>query len=473
MTEATPKGGAEPASVGGDRRPWYRQPRWQLPVGGGLAAVVVAIVLVATLGSSSTPSANTAARHGVRSTGGSGGTSSTSSSGSSGNSSGASSPSSGSTGSSSGSSGSAGSGGSSGSSDSGGSSSSPAAGTSFAIPLPLGAADTQTPPGTLDGAGANSIEPFFAKVFYEYSQSNKALTVNFNPAGSSVGVSDIEADTVAFGDSEIPVSTPATGADGNILQIPVDLGGVAISYNLPGAPAGLQLDGSVLAGIFDGTYTTWQQVASAGVSGIPSSDLGLPVVPVHRSDSAGPSWDLDQYLIDTSPTWVSKIGTSTASKTWPEAKVGLAGDLNTGVASDIEQTTGAIGYVEYAYSLQGDFTDASVLNAAGSYVAPTTTTIANAGAQAASLSASNFDIVNGPGADTYPLANFSWTLIYQEQSNVDTGIELGRLFDWVVTTGQQYSTALGYASLPANVVSLAESTLEQLETTSGQPLFTS
>jgi phosphate transport system substrate-binding protein len=332
------------------------------------------------------------------------------------------------------------------------------------------ACDTQSPAFKLAGAGANSIQPFFTRVFYYYGQANKAVSVNYSPAGSSVGVSDIEQNTVNFGDSEIPIPAPASGTAGSILQVPMDLGGVALSYNLPGVAGGLKLDGPTLAGIYLGKITTWNDPAIAALN----PGMSLPstaVVAVHRADSSGPGYDLDQYLIDTAgSTWTGAAGTTPSTK-WPLPKIGVGEQLNTGVAGFVQQTPGAIGYVEYAYSLQAGFTNAAVKNAGGSFVKPSQSSIAAAGSQASSLSASNFNIVNGPGANTYPLANFSWALVYQKQTNTTLGIVLGKVLDWVTTTGQQQAAALGYPPLPANVVALAHQTLLRLQNSAGQALF--
>jgi len=331
--------------------------------------------------------------------------------------------------------------------------------------------DTKSPSLQVNGAGANSIQPFFTRVFYYYNQANHGVSVNYSPAGSSVGVSDIEQGTVNFGDSEIPIPAPATGTSGNILQVPVDLGGVALSYNLPGVNGGLKLDGPTLAGIFLGTIKTWNNPAIAALN--PGVNLpSTTIVPVHRADSSGPGYHLDQYLIDTGGSaWTSSKAGTTPSTKWPITTVGVGEQLNTGVAGYIQQTPGAIGYVEYAYALQASFTNAALKNQAGSFVTPSQSSIAAAGAQASGLSASNFNIVNGPGAGTYPLANFSWTLVYQKQSNTTLGVVLGKLLDWVTTTGQQQAAALGYSPLPANVVSLAHQTLLGLENSAGKPLF--
>lgn len=332
--------------------------------------------------------------------------------------------------------------------------------------------DTSTPSEQLTGAGANSIQPFYARAFYYFHQADHGITVNYSPVGSSVGVTDIQQGTVQFGQSEIPIPTPANGSGGAILQVPVDLGGVALSYNVPGINTGLHLDGPTVAGIYLGNITRWNDPAIANLN----PGVSLPsttIIPVHRADSSGPGYDLDQYLINTAgSTWTSKAG-GTPSTHWPNvSNAGVGQQLNTGVASYIQQNSGAIGYVEYAYALAGNFNDAALKNQSGAFVTPSRTSIGAAGSNAATLSASNFNIVNRPGAGTYPLANFSWALLYQKQTNSNVGISMGKLFDWVTTTGQQQAAPLGYAPLPANVVTLAHQTLLQLIGSNGQPLFT-
>jgi phosphate transport system substrate-binding protein len=334
---------------------------------------------------------------------------------------------------------------------------------------------TTTKAVTLNGAGANSIEPFFQRVFYDYNKLDPLTTVTYSPAGSSVGITDIEQNTVNFGDSEVPMAATdlAQETAGPILQIPVDLGGVAISYNIPGiGKQRLKLDGPTLARIFDGTITNWDDPAIAQASGI--TDLpDLRIVPVHRADSSGPGYDLDQYLIDTAPAWVSAIGTSTPSKTWPLAKVGVGEQLNTGVATYVSQTRGAIGYIEYAYAYESHFTNVALKNADGAFVVPTERSIALAGANATGLTPFNFNVVNEPGIGTYPLANFSWTLVYRQQPNLAEGIALGKLLYWVVTKGERAAAALGYAPLPANVQRLSILDIKRLENSAGKKIFAS
>ena len=332
------------------------------------------------------------------------------------------------------------------------------------------ACDAATPAVTLTGAGASSVSPLFTAAFYTYNRANNAVRVNYSPAGSGVGVTDIQQGTVQFGDSEIPMAVPASGSGGSILQAPVDLGGVAVSYNVPGAPAGLKLDGPTLAGMFLGTITAWNAPAIRALN--PGVRLpGLGVVPVHRADSSGPGYDLDQYLIDTGgPAWTAKAG-ATANTHWPVAGVGVGQQLNTGVAGYIGQTQGAVGYVEYAYALQGGLRTAALRNGAGVFVAPSEESIAAAGAAATGLSPADFNVVNAAGAGAYPLANFNWVLLYRRQADMHQGIALGKLFDWLTTAGQAAAGTLGYAPLPANAVALAHRTLSTLETAAGQPIF--
>lgn len=323
---------------------------------------------------------------------------------------------------------------------------------------------------SLAGAGANSINPFFEKVFYEYHLRDSKTTITYSPAGSSVGISDVQQGTVDFGDTEIPMSAKDLAkASRAVLQVPVDLGGVAISYNLPGIPSGLKLDGPTLAGIFDGTITNWDSPQIAQVTG-DGSLPNLAIVPVHRADSSGPGWDLDDYLIKTSPAWVALVG-SKASKTWPLPKVGIGEQLNSGVATYISQTQGAIGFVEYGYALEAKFTNAALLSKSGAFVKPSGVTIGLAGSYAKNLSSKDYSIIDEPGYRSYPLVNFSWTLLYERNPNQAKAIALGKLFDWIVTTGQQYGPSLGYAPLPANVVALATQTLLELQTPKGGPLF--
>jgi len=339
----------------------------------------------------------------------------------------------------------------------------------------LSANPTSSPSAALTGIGASSIEPFYGKVLYEYNKLNSGVTVNFTGSGSGPGVTAIEQDTANFGQSEVPMTAAQLAASkGPVLQVPVDLGGVAVSYHVSGVTGGLKLNGPVLADIYLRKITNWNDPAIAALN--PGTTLpNENIIPVFRSDTSGPGYDLDQYLIDTSTDWTGAIGATSPSTTWPTAgrATGDSGeDLNAGVANYIQETEGAIGYVEYSYALEANFTNAALLTKSNTYVTPSVSSIASAGATATSLSSTNFNIIWSAGSSAYPLANFSWALIYQKQSTTNTGIVLGKLFQWVTTSGQSYSSGLGYAPLPSIAANLAHSTLLGLQTASGSPIFT-
>jgi phosphate transport system substrate-binding protein len=332
---------------------------------------------------------------------------------------------------------------------------------------------TKTPPATLTAVGSSSIQPFYGRVFYQYNKLNSGVSVNYSPSGSGPGVTAVEQNTVSFGQSEIPMTAAQqAAAKGPVLQVPVDIGGVAVSYHVTGVKTGLKLNGPLLAKIYLRQITTWNDPAIAALN----PKLHLPsenIVPVFRSDTSGPGYDLDQYLIDTYPAWAT-AASGKAATAWPTAgrASGDSGEqLNSGVATYIKQTEGAIGYVEYAYASQAKFTNAALLSHSNTYVTPSIATIANAASQAKAVSASDFNIVWGPGKSTYPLANFSWAILYQQQPTTSTAIVLGKLFTWVSTTGQKYASALGYAPLPTSIATLDHHTLLKLQSSTGQPIF--
>lgn len=334
---------------------------------------------------------------------------------------------------------------------------------------------TATPAATLTAVGASSAQPFYGRVLYQYGLLNKKVSVSYAPTGSGPGVIAVEQNTASFGQSEIPMSAAQEAlAKGPVLQVPVDLGGVAVSYHLAGIKSGLKLTGPILAQIYLRQITKWNDAAIAALN----PKLKLPdenIVPVFRSDTSGPGYDLDQYLIDTSPTWATAIGVTKPSTTWPTAgrATGDSGEqLNSGVATYIKQTEGAIGYVEYAYASLAKFTNAALLSHSNTYVLPSTKTISNAASTASGLSATKFNIVWGPGKSTYPLANLSWAIFYQKQPTTSQAIVLGKLFTWITTTGQKYSSALGYAPLPSSVVKLGHQTLLEIQGATGQSIFT-
>ena len=278
----------------------------------------------------------------------------------------------------------------------------------------------------MTGIGASSIQPFYGKVLYEYNKLNPGVTVNFTGSGSGPGVTAIEQNTATFGQSEVPMTASQLAASkGPVLQVPVDLGGVAISYHVSGVSGGLKLDGPTLAQIYLRKITNWNDPAIAALN----PGVNLPnenIIPVFRSDTSGPGYDLDQYLIDTSSTWASAIGATSPSTTWPTAgrATGDSGeDLNAGVADTSRRPRGQSATSSTPTRLEANFTNAALLTKSNTYVTPSVSSIGAAGAtRATSLSSTNFNIIWSAGSQAYPLANFSWALMYQKQSTTNTGI---------------------------------------------------
>ena len=230
---------------------------------------------------------------------------------------------------------------------------------------PYVTADMKAPSATLTAAGSTFDQPFFTKAFYTYKGENSGVTINYASIGSGGGIEQFQANTVNFGASDVPM-TPATIAaakGGQVLQVPVDLGGEAISYNLPGVKSGLKLSPAVLAAIFLGKITTWNNSAikklNPGVS-LPSN----PITTVHRADGSGTTYIFTNYLATVSSTWASGPGKG-KTVSWPG---GLAGQGNAGVAGDIEQTPYSIGYVELNYAIVNHFTYAAIENSTGKFV---------------------------------------------------------------------------------------------------------
>jgi phosphate transport system substrate-binding protein len=336
--------------------------------------------------------------------------------------------------------------------------------------------DLSTPQADLNGAGSTFDQPFFTRAFYQYNQLNSNVTVTYASIGSGGGISQFQAQTVDFGATDVPMgaSDIAKAKGGTPLQIPVALGGVAIAYKLQGVQSGLKLTGDVLGKIFSGQITTWNDPAITALNpgvNLPSENITV----VHRSDGSGTTYIFTDYLSHVSPSWKGAVNPSKGKTVrWP---VGIGGKGNEGVAGNISPAQGkgiegAIGYVELAYALQNNFTYASIQNQAGSYVAPSLSSVAADAAQKADVSATDFSIVDQPGASSYPISGYSWVLVYKTQSDANKGTALVKMLDWLTHSGgQQQAQALEYVPLPANIQALARSTLQQVTDSSGKTLL--
>jgi phosphate transport system substrate-binding protein len=291
--------------------------------------------------------------------------------------------------------------------------------------------------------------------------------------GSGAGITAFEAGTVNFAASDVPMAAsdlakvPASA--GPVIQVPDILGGVSISYNIPGVTNRLRLDGPTLAGIFDGTITTWNAsqitALNPGVS-LPSN----AIVPVVRADSSGTTYIFSDYLKSANPTtW-----TLGASKTiaWPSSAV--QSPKNSGVAASIKSTPYSIGYVELAYAIQNNFTYASVKNAAGVFVTPTLASVAADADQKVNVSPTDFSIVNEPGAASYPISGYSWAILLQKQTSATTGAQAVKVLDWTTHTGggQDLAASLSYVALPPAVQNQNRAQLLTVTGPTGQVLLT-
>lgn len=325
---------------------------------------------------------------------------------------------------------------------------------------PYVTADLKAPGSSLTGAGSTFDQPLFTKAFFEYNKQNSGVTVNYASIGSGGGIAQFQANTVNFGASDVPMSPAdiAKATGGQVLQVPVALGGEAISYNLPGVKTGLKMTPAVVAGIFLGTIKTWDDPAlkklNPGVK-LPSN----PITTAHRADGSGTTYIFTDYLSTVSPAWASGPGTG-KSVNWPN---GVGGQGNEGVAGLIKDTPYSVGYVELAYALQNNFTYAKVQNPAGVFLAPSLKTVAADAAQKPNITAVDFSIVNQLGATSYPISGYSWALVYQLQKNLTEGTATVKVLDWLShAPGQAIAGSLQYVPLPANVQVLARNTLLQV-----------
>jgi phosphate transport system substrate-binding protein len=250
---------------------------------------------------------------------------------------------------------------------------------------------------------------------------------------------------------------------GAVLHFPTVLGAVVITYNLPGVTEPLQLTGQVIADIFLGKITRWNDARVAALNptaALPDEDI----IVVHRSDGSGTTYIFTDYLTSASPAWALDAGGPGRGKevSWP---TGLGGKGNEGVTGQVKQTQGSIGYVELAYARQNQLPVALVQNAAGEFVAPSIESITAAAEGAVEALGPDTDyrisIVNGPGAGAYPISSFTWLLVYQTMPDETKGREIVDFMRWMYSTGQESAAALDYAPLPS---SLAQRLTERLST---------
>lgn len=315
-------------------------------------------------------------------------------------------------------------------------------------------------PLQINGAGATFPYPIYSKWFAEYDKLHPNVRINYQSIGSGGGIRQIMTGTVFFGATDGPMTDEQLkAAPGPILHFPTVLGADVPAYNVADVTGELKFTGPLLADIFLGKVTKWNDPAIArlnpGVK-LPGSDITV----VHRSDGSGTTYVWVDYLAKVSPEWKEKVGIST-SVNWP---VGVGAKGNEGVAGLIKQTPGAIGYVELVYATQTDITYGPVQNASGEFVRASVQSVTAAAAGAASQMPADFrvSITNTPGTGAYPISSFTWLLLYQDPRDKAQGNAMVDFMKWALVDGQKFAPDLGYAPLPEAVVKLEMDALSKI-----------
>ncbi|AWV06868.1 phosphate ABC transporter substrate-binding protein PstS [Marilutibacter maris] len=302
------------------------------------------------------------------------------------------------------------------------------------------------------GAGASFVYPVMSKWSADYAEAT-GKRVNYQSIGSGGGIAQIKAGTVDFGSSDKPLP-PQELAEHGLAQFPSVIGGVVPIINIPGVASGaMKLDGDLLADIFLGNVTHWNDPRIAALnSGIALPDTKITVI--HRSDGSGTTFNFVNYLSKVSPAWKDSVGEGTSVK-WP---LGIGGKGNEGVAAYVKQIRGAIGYVEMSYALQNRLAYSRLKNAAGNYILPSDDSFQAAAASADWTRAEHFYLVmtNAPGEQAWPITATNFILMRKQPQDVDGARQAREFFRWVYANGDAQAKALDYVALP-------DSLTEQIE----------
>jgi phosphate transport system substrate-binding protein len=318
----------------------------------------------------------------------------------------------------------------------------------------------------LQGAGATFPYPLYSKMFDEYYKE-KTIKINYQSIGSGGGIRQLKNKTVDFGATDAFMSDKAlAGSSNEILHIPVCLGAVSLSYNLPGVEK-LRLNDEVLANIFLGRITKWNdsriQKMNPGVT-LPA----ISIVSVHRSDGSGTTFIFTDYLAKISTEWVSAVGRG-KSVNWPD---GLGGKGNAGVAGIVQQTPGAIGYIGHIYAIQNKMPVVALKNTSGRYIEPSISSVSEA-ANTKIPNDTRASITNSASKNGYSISGFTWILAYKDQNFNSRSLEKAQatkaLLQWMITDGQRFVEPLHYAPLAPSVVKKAQTILNSM-TYSGNKL---
>ncbi len=319
----------------------------------------------------------------------------------------------------------------------------------------------------LNGAGATFPNPLYQKWLSEYGKVNPKARVDYQSIGSGGGIQQIQAQTVDFGATDTPMSDDdLKKAPGALIHVPTVLGAVVLTYNLPAVKEPLRFSPDVIADIFLGKIKRWDDARlktdNPGAP-LPAADIAV----VHRSDGSGTSAVFTNYLVKVSPEWKDKVGEG-KSPSWP---VGLGGKGNEGVTGLIKQTPNSLGYVELAYAVQNQFPAALIKNKSGSFAAPTLEAVTAAAAESVATTPADLrvSITDAAGANAYPIASYTYVLVYQEQKDAAKGKALVDFLWWGIHDGESFAKDLQYAPLPAQIVQKAEAKLNSI-TSGGKTL---
>ena len=313
----------------------------------------------------------------------------------------------------------------------------------------------------INGAGATFPYPIYSKWFSEYNKLHPNVQINYQSIGSGGGIRQVTNQTVFFGASDGPMTDQQLKeAPGPIMHFPTVLGADVPVYNIPGFSGALKFTGPLLADIYLGKITKWNDAAIGKVNPdakLPATDITV----VHRSDGSGTTYIWVDFLGKVSPEWKTKVGVST-SVNWP---VGIGGKGNEGVAGLVSQTPGSIGYVELIYALQNKISYGSVQNTAGEFTTANLQTVTAAAAGAATNMPPDFrvSITNAPGKGVYPISSFTWLLLYEDPKDKTQAKTMLDFMKWALTDGQRYCGDLGYAPLPAAVVKMEMAALQKIK----------
>ncbi len=325
----------------------------------------------------------------------------------------------------------------------------------------LGLSSVATIAQNINGAGATFPNPIYSKWFTEYSRVDTNVHINYQPIGSGGGIRQVSEGTVDFGATDGPMSDQQIkSAKIKTIHIPTVLGAVVPVYNVPGVNQDLNFSGDVIADIYLGKITKWNDSRLAKDN--PGANLpDKPILPVYRSDGSGTTYIFADFLSKVSSDFQSKIGKSTSVK-WP---TGIGQKGNEGVAGMVRQSPHAFGYVELIYAVQNKMSYGNVKNSSGKYVRASTQSVTDAAAAAAKTMPADFrvSITNAAGATSYPISSFTWLLIPEHSANPAKAKALQGFLNWMLEHGESEAAQLSYAPLPKPVQEAVHRAIAQVK----------